>query len=469
MSIIPSESGRALLLTLVLETENLTQPQLRTIEHYGQTENGVIARQVLVPDMMRLHSLHYAIQAAFGWLNQKPHRFVLPQEQFDRMTDGSFTDWKDLAGIYFRVPGAPEDSYYTNDAVPRNQSYDTWLRNRYKGPYEWDIGPFFEHLVSSRLLLTSIMDGHTERLLEEAREQMAREAEERARAAQEAQAAAQAEDGTGSGEPDFSDIGGYSMPEDPAAYLQDGVIPIGLDENILEPMEPEPMDWDALSLDEVKEFFPGSLRDLIERTRVGQILCPPEAPLVTRRQLDRMAGKADIAFAVGQHMTYPLTVELAQHEQEYNAQRPPLDVLQLQDTYERVLSETDLSTVPASSVLDYYYGPDWHVRIECSEVYTLDGYQPGTVATKLHPVVDHTGAEVMEEAQDIITDAVLENRPLCTAVRGPMLIDDIGGPAGFAEFLDHYNSQNRDERSAARRTARQQIWRPDIPSPDELL
>lgn len=480
MSIIPSESGRALLLNLTLQTDNLTPEQKQLLEHHTDSPNGIIARQILVPDMMRLHSLHYAIQAAFGWLNEHPHRFVLPQEPFDRMTNGKFAEWQDLAGIYFRVPGTPADSFYTNEQPPRNQTFEVWLRNRYNGPYEWDIGSFFEHLVTARLLLADILDVEIEDKLEERKAAGSGEDE-------------QGEEGLyddpymmgESAHPGIQDISPHYFPYDFAdiadpyagaaqdpqpSYMQDA-LQSEKPASVGPPPKTHVPAWSSLSIDDAREIISGSMRDLIERLRIGQILCPPEAPLVSQRQMDRMAGKAEIAFAVGQHMTYPLTVEISDHVQDYESGSMPLDVLQLQDTYERVLSETDLATVPAASSLDYYYDNEagWHIKIECTEVYTLDGYEPGTIASRLHTVVDHTGAEAMEDAQDIITDVVLENRPLCTAVLGPRVMDNIGGLAGFAEFLGRYHSSERDVRTRAVRQARQQSWSPDTPSPESVL
>lgn len=432
MATIPSESGRALLLNISLQADNLTPEQVSALQRYTGTADGVIGRQFLVPEMMKLRPLHYAIQAGFGWRNEHAHRFVLPAPDFERMTNGLFREWRDLVGVYFRVPDAPIDSYYTAETPQRNQTFRSWLRNNYNGPYAWYIGSFFEHLVTSRLFLNTILEPEVEEEAEEEIEQ--EEAEEFAPLAEQ--------------------------------FNENGELVVG------EQSKKETLpDWDSMTTEEASERFKGSLRDLIERTRVGQILAPPGAPLVNTRQLDRIAGKAEVASAVGQHMTYPLTVEMADHTQEYEQGDMPLDVLELQDTYERVLSETDLSTIPAANYLDYYYGPneEWHLKIECIESYTLVGYQPETLATQLYPVVDHTGAEVLEEAQDIVSAVVLDNKPICTGVLGPNVMDGMAGMGAFADFLTAFNSRQRDERTRALRTANQNDWTEEPPEAIHVL
>lgn len=446
MATIPSEGSRALLLNISLVTDDLTPEQAEALRRHTQTSDGVIGRQLLVPEMMKLHSLHYAIQAAFGWQNAHPHRFELPEKDFNHMTNGLFREWRDLVGVYFRVPDAPPESYYANETIQQNQSFDAWLRNRYSGPYAWDIGAFFEHLVTARLFLQARIEEEEEKV------RQAREPDEDAEDDSTAYTA-QTPEGMYGALPDDESLEQYA--EDLLRYEE----------------EPQGPDWDAMTTEEAAALFQGGMRDIIERVRVGQIICPPEAPKVTTRQLDRIAGKAEIASAVGQHMTYPITVEISDHEQDYELGKMPLDVLELQDTYERVLSETDLSTIPASSSIDYYYGTNenWHVKIECIEVYSLVGYQPETLPTDEYPVVDHTGAEIMEEAQDIVSNVILDNRPLCTGVLGPNVFENVEGLGAFADFLSAYNSSQRDQQARARRRAVQQDWSPDPPEPLRVL
>lgn len=430
MATIPSEGNRALLLNISLQADDLTPEQVQILQRFSGTADGVIGRQLLVPEMMKLHSLHYAIQAAFGWQNQHPHRFVLPESEFQNMTNGQFREWRDMVGVYFRVPDAPVESYYSNETPQRNQTFRSWMRNRYNGPYAWDIGSFFEHLVTARLFLNKFLEPEVEEAVEEEMEEIQEQAE-------------------------LEEENGEGISLETLEAEQDVTMP----------------DWDNMPVEEAQTLFQSGMRDLIERTKVGQMLCPPEAPKVTTRQLDRIAGKAEVASAVGQHMTYPLTVEMSDRALDYEEGNMPLDVLELQDTYERVLSETDLSTIPATSTLDYYYGPNnaWHVKIDCIETYTLEGYEPGTLATQLYPVVDHTGAEVVEQAQDIVAAVILDNKPICTGVLGPNVLENTRGMSEYADFLAAYNSRNRDEQARARRTALHNEWSSDPPEAIHVL
>lgn len=410
MAPLPSEGNRALLLNLTLVPDGLNAQQIGTIDQYCGVNGAAISRQILVPDKMRLHSLHYAIQSAFGLLNEHPHRFALTQSDFLRLTNQSFQEWQELVGLYFRPPDAPAESYYQTDKVPANQTYQTWLRNRYRGPYAWDIGAFFEHLVSARLYLDSLM----------------------------------------------------AQPEYDEDEVDEDGNPV--------PLPPGP-DWARMTLPEASLIFHDDLKTLIERIYIGQLFAPPGVELADQRAVDRMVGRAEVAFHVGQHITYPITVEISMQSDQYSATRPPLDALELQDRYERVLSETDISVRPAAHSIDYFYDPEggWHIRIDCEETYEMVDYEPGTIAELAYEVVDQTGRHVPEEAYSAVAGVILDNRPICTSAAGPALLDNVGGPEGFARFLSDLHGRKPQPRLEATRTQRANNWSRHAPDASRLL
>lgn len=433
MAPLPSEGNKALLLNLTLMPDGLSDRQVQIIERATGISGGYLARQLLVPESMKLHSLHYAMQAAFGWLNQSPHNFVLQEDDFRRVTNESFREWRDLVGVFFRVPDAPQESYYPADTPPANQTYKFWLRNRYRGPYEWDAGSFFEHLVSARLFLQSYLTPAAPDAAETERYD---------------------ENGLMLGT-------SFDLGEEEAAEsieIMDETVPVA-------------PDYDSMSIAEGQELFAEDMKTLLERLAVGQLLVPYDLPKATMREIDRKVGRADAAFAVGEHITYPITVEMSEQAGMYGEDHTPLDVLELQDRYERVLAETDIAALPIANAIDYFYGPDraWHVRVECEEMYEMRGYKPGTLAMESFPIIDQTGREIPSEAYEIVADVILENRPVCTAVSGPNVMDGMDGLEGFAEFLEKMFSKQPQARLDANRIAREQGWSRHAPDAGYVL
>lgn len=422
MAPLPSEGNKALLVNMTLMPDGLSDRQVQIIERATGIGGGYLARQLLVPENMKLHSLHYALQASFGWLNRHPHSFVLQEPDFRRITNGSFSEWRDLVGVFFRVPDAPQESYYVSDTPPTNQTYKFWLRNRYRGPYEWDAGSFFEHLVSSRLYLQSCLSPDA---------------------------------------PEQPDADRYD--ENGLLVQSEGGVPEADVAETLERMDesvPAAPDYDSMTVAQGQQLFSDDMKTLLERLSISKLLVPMDMPKATMREIDRKVGRADAAFAVGEHITYPITVEMSEQAGMYGADHTPLDVLELQDRYERVLAETDIAPLPVANAIDYYYGPDraWHVRVECEEVYEMQGYKPGTLAMESYPIMDQTGREIPAEAYEIVADVILDNYPVCTAVSGPNVLDDVDGLEGFAGFLEKMFSKDPKLRLEANRMAREQEW-----------
>lgn len=59
--------------------------EMGILKKYAKVEKGITG-DVLVPDTMTLHALHYVLQKAFGWQNSHLHHFSLPEEIFQMCT-----------------------------------------------------------------------------------------------------------------------------------------------------------------------------------------------------------------------------------------------------------------------------------------------------------------------------------------------------------------------------------------------
>ena len=108
----------------------------RVLKTYGEVKYGdTISRDVIVPGNMPLWALNYVIQKCFGWQNSHLHQFELPEEQFQRVTNGKSEYFMNLVGVAFRSPWMEEDEEFWNDDY-EDGSFKTWLRKKYTWPYE---------------------------------------------------------------------------------------------------------------------------------------------------------------------------------------------------------------------------------------------------------------------------------------------------------------------------------------------
>ena len=104
------------------------------IVKYGKVKKS-ISRDVLVPEDITLHALHYVILKLFGWQNGHLHSYSFPEEDFQKLTGDSFDRYAKLCGVYFRFPTEDFEDLYWDDDYEEGRSFSTWLRSKYTGPY----------------------------------------------------------------------------------------------------------------------------------------------------------------------------------------------------------------------------------------------------------------------------------------------------------------------------------------------
>ncbi len=104
------------------------------IAKYGKVKKS-ISRDVLVPEDITLHSLHYVILKLFGWQNGHLHSFSLLEDDFQKLTDDRFDKYAALCGVYFRFPTENFEDLCWDDDYEEGRSFATWLRSKYTGPY----------------------------------------------------------------------------------------------------------------------------------------------------------------------------------------------------------------------------------------------------------------------------------------------------------------------------------------------
>jgi len=129
--------GRKVLkLHLELDIHRLNEDEITVLKKYGMMQKAM-TREILVPADITLHALHYVIQRCFGWQNSHLHDFELPEEVFQELTQNRFFTWSRLAGVYFRFPSEDYEDIYWDDDYKEGQSFRSWLRRKYTGPYRY--------------------------------------------------------------------------------------------------------------------------------------------------------------------------------------------------------------------------------------------------------------------------------------------------------------------------------------------
>lgn len=96
---------------------------------YGNT----ISRDIIVPDILPLHNLHYVINQAFGFSNSHFHRFELSYDDLKWVTDNKISNYKKLIGIVFKNPDRDEYIDFWDDDYSKG-SPKKWMRSKYTGP-----------------------------------------------------------------------------------------------------------------------------------------------------------------------------------------------------------------------------------------------------------------------------------------------------------------------------------------------
>ena len=133
----------ALKLHLELDMDGCDERDMKVLRKHSKVKNA-ISRDIIVPADITLHSLHYAIQKLFGWQNSHLHHYEFPEEVFSELTQGRFSRWCSLAGIYFRFPEEDLEDLYWDDDYEPNMSVKSWFKSKYRGPYSYGgLGDYY--------------------------------------------------------------------------------------------------------------------------------------------------------------------------------------------------------------------------------------------------------------------------------------------------------------------------------------
>ena len=122
-------------LHLDLKDEDLISDEAVFLKRYGESKTGYsLTRDIIVPEDIILHNLHYVIQKLYGWKNNHMRRFALPKEIFENITYNKVKNWSKFVGVLFQAPSQGHEDIFWDDDYKRG-SYSNWLRKKYTGPY----------------------------------------------------------------------------------------------------------------------------------------------------------------------------------------------------------------------------------------------------------------------------------------------------------------------------------------------
>lgn len=361
--------------------DEIDKRDAEVFKKYGKLKYGDhISRDVVVPYDIPLYALHYVIQRVFGWENSHLHQFELPKERFKAITENNAAMWSKLVGILFRSPYMPEEDEFWCDDY-NGGSFKNWLRKKYTGPYLSQC--------HGEGILSCIKDMGKIRMDEEYYVMY---------------------------------CNGYNRKTD----KYDGeeflarVSPVYDYEGKKIP-EPEPLGHDdtpyRVEIRKFKDVPAEGLRRIFDRDPMS---------LLERLPLDCVlaAGKLNLPKNWAEkERTYIETKIADSGEEIYNGLKKYIDRI----TKERIDSPgVQVYPTPVTDTLIYSYdfGDSWKIRITASE----------------------NCADLVESERITQTELDRANvkcrevyRPVLLARDGEMLVDDVGGIHGFADFLEEIN------------------------------
>lgn len=196
-----------------------------------------------------------------------------------------------------------------------------------------------------------------------------------------------------------------------------------------------------ITCDEMREYFAGmgGLDELLERLKVTEIL-GKEASADSLRLLVENANRR---FEVNDTAVF----------NEYSCRQN--------------MSRLDGTALPLTDELfyEYDYGDGWEVRIKLEDEYCSDDAWDDT---------DKDGELIEGELCDQIKAVITKRRPLCIALDGLPVLDDVGGIRGYCEMLTGLHGEGSehfgyDDPEVTKEWARMQGWTGRMNKPDKLL
>lgn len=107
----------------------VSEHQRMMLMRYGDSKEGRFYRDVIVPNEMLLHNMHYMIQKLFGFKNAHLREFSLNREDYSRLLEDKFDKWLALVNELFIPPMVEFEDIYWDDQAQHSSAF---LKVRYR-------------------------------------------------------------------------------------------------------------------------------------------------------------------------------------------------------------------------------------------------------------------------------------------------------------------------------------------------
>lgn len=400
---LPPEPIEVIRLHMELYSDYPDDEITEVFRKYGKLEYGdCISRDVIVPGDIPLYALHYVIQRAFGWQNSHLHKFELPEERFDLLTDQKFSMWSRLVGVLFRSPLMDEEDEFWADDYSGG-SFKNWLRKKYTGPYMSQCHG--EGILSCQGDMTKL-DMNREYYVMYVR------------AFNHETGKYDGEEYAGEVYPVY-DYEGKKLRE-PKPWYGDDV-----------PYRVEVVKLEEVPVEGLRFVFERNPMALLERLPIDSVLS---------------CGKLELPFMCSDEERAYVEKQIA-HSGEEVYREVEKNVHSIIDN-QIDSPQMQVLPPPVTDVLLYNYdfGDDWKIRITASEN-CPDLVESGRIT---QAELDRANVKCREVY-----------RPVMIARDGEMLVDDVGGIGGFSEFLKRIHPELKDmdpeEKEEAKREKKESL------------
>ena len=118
------------------------------------------------------------------------------------------------------------------------------------------------------------------------------------------------------------------------------------------------------------------------------------------------------------------------------------------------LRQMNLEAIPVTNRLQYQYdyGDGWEVTVFCEGIFNQEN-----------------SSKPASEISEQVYQVQKTGKPLCIAMDGKRLLDDVGGIGGYCNFLSTINGKNATAKQEMKEWARGLDWTGRRCSPDKLL
>ena len=410
-----------------------------------------ISRTVLVPGAMNLHAMHYMILRLFGWQNEHLHRFSLPEECFDALTDKEIDGWLGLCGTLLRFPGGDNADLYWDDDYELGQSVKSWLRSKYRRKYR-------QYSVTESMLSSMSEVAHF-------RQDYIGDDGKRAHL---------------KGTDTLTDLDNTVIMEEAYNTLLERLKVSDLFVSIDEKSR----------LEEIKEEWLGcTLNERnIAQSNVISFLADDEGKGALQKAVDELTKWRALRDRIDSDLFYGKRAEvkkILKREPEEVLREAKVAINGWEEEVFGTLNRYNPKISPAFDTLYYLYdfGDDWCIRITCEKRYKrMTEWDfpdkngciiPRTWKTRdgltTYRYFDEAEQEIKGEDRDRLAEVDVKKVPVCIKSDGMSLVEDAGGVYGFYHMLQTLAGDDEEEKNSMKKWAKSLGWTGRMSKPENIL